>query len=231
MNELVNFTIDKKECMSTKGKYLVDAAAENGIYIPTLCNITGIQPRGACRLCTVKVNGKLTTACTTPVYNNMEVENESPELQDLRKSIIELMFADGNHYCPYCEKSGDCELQAIAYRYRVTVPRFPYSFPKREIEAGHPLLAKDHNRCILCKRCIKAVKDDDGRSIFAFARRSHKLTISVDTRLSHVMSPEKAAYAAEICPVGAILLKGAAFKKPIGERKYDKKPIGTELEM
>lgn len=113
MNELVNFTIDKKECMSMKGKYLVDAAAENGIYIPTLCNISGIQPRGACRLCSVRVNGKLTTACTTPVYNNMEVENETPELQDMRKSIIELMFADGNHYCPYCEKSGDCELQQL----------------------------------------------------------------------------------------------------------------------
>lgn len=230
MNQIIKFKIDGVECMAQKGQYIVDAASENGIYIPTLCNIPGIKPRGACRICTVKVNGKLMTACTTPVAEGMNIENNTDEIEDLRKSIIELLFTEGNHFCPSCERSGDCELQALAYRYRMLVPRFPFQFTEREIEASHPKLIKDHNRCILCKRCIRGVQDDEGRSLFAFAKRGHLLQIKIDTNLSKDMSDELAAEAANICPVGAILLKEKGFTTPIGDRKYDKIPIGTEME-
>jgi len=170
------------------------------------------------------------TACTTPVANGMNVECDTPELNNLRKSIVELLFTEGNHFCPACEKSGDCELQALAYRFNMTVPRFPYQFPKRDIEATHPKLIKDHNRCILCKRCIRGIKDEEGKSIFAFGKRGHKITINIDTELARNMSDEKAKEAFDICPVGALLLRGNGFKKPIGKRKYDHQPIGAEIE-
>lgn len=230
MNQLVKFSIDGQECMGQKGQYLVDAARDNSVYIPTLCNITGIKPRGACRICNVRVNGRMATACTTPVVEGMEIENKASDIEALRKAIIELMFTEGNHFCPACERSGNCELQALGYRYRVLAPRFKFRFDPRKVEASHPKLIKDHNRCILCKRCIRAIKDEQGRSVFAFAKRGHHVQIKIDTALSADMTDAEARQAAEICPVGAILLKEKGFKDPIGRRKYDQKPIGSEIE-
>lgn len=229
-NQILKFTIDGEECYGQKGQYVLNAARESGIYIPTLCNIDGIKPRGACRMCTVKVNGKLMTACTTPLAEGMKVENNTPEINDLRASIIEILLVEGNHFCPSCEKSGNCELQALAYRYKIMVPRFPYQFPSREVEANHPKLIKDHNRCILCKRCIRSIKDDKNRSIFAFKRRGHKVVINFDESLSKNMTDEMAQRVMDVCPVGAILRKGKGFDTPIGKRKYDTKPIGSEYE-
>ena len=166
MSQYVRFSVDGTECMGIRGQYLVDAARENGVYIPTLCNFPGVKPKGGCRICTVRVNGKLMTACTTPVAENMSVENEVKDINELRKSIIELLFIEGNHFCPACEKSGNCELQALAYRLRMMVPRYPYQFPLRKVDASHPRIIKEQNRCILCKRCIRAITDETGRAKF-----------------------------------------------------------------
>jgi [NiFe] hydrogenase diaphorase moiety small subunit len=230
MNQIVKVNIDGKECIAQKGQYLVEVAKENGIYIPTLCNVQGVPPKGACRICTVKVNGKLMTSCTTPVVEGMQVDSKSKELEDLRKSIVELLFVEGNHLCPSCEKSGNCELQALAYRYKMMVPRFPFLFPKREVDGSNPKIIKDHNRCILCKRCIRIIKDDQGRSIYAFKKRGHKVEINVDPDLASELTDELAQKSMDICPVGAILVREKGFDVPIGQRKYDSTPIGSEIE-
>lgn len=230
MATFVKFTIDGKICLAEEGSYLVEAAKENGIYIPTLCNYPGIPPKGSCRICTVLINGKPTTSCTTKVFENMEVKAYTPELEEFRKSVIEMLFAEGNHFCPSCEKSGNCELQALAYRYKILVPKFPYLFPKRPIEAWHPKLIKDHNRCILCKRCIRGIKNEDGKSIFAYGRRGQYLEINIDPETSKNMSDELAQKAMNICPVGAILVKEKGFTTPIGKRTYDINIIGSNIE-
>lgn len=230
MDQTIKFKIDGKECLGQKRQSIVDAACDNHIYIPTLCNIPGVKPRGACRICSVRVNGRLMTACTSPIAEGMEIESKTADIEDLRKAIIELLFTEGNHFCPSCERSGNCELQALAYRYQMLVPRFKYQFNERSIEASHPKLIKDHNRCILCKRCIRAIKDDKGRGIFAFRKRGHHVEINIDTKLSKDMTDEQAQKATEVCPVGAILRKEQGFKVPIGQRKYDRKPIGSEIE-
>lgn len=230
MTKVLNFTLDGVIYLAEKGQTILDGATANGTFIPTLCNLPGMKPKGSCRVCNVKVKGKFMTACTTPLAEGMEIENNTEEITDIRKSIIELLFVEGNHYCPYCEKSGNCDLQALAYRYRITAPRFPYQFPDRQIEAANDKLLKDHNRCILCQRCIRAIKDEDGRSIFAFKRRGHRVLINVDTYLSKNMTDEMAQKAMDICPVGAIIRKEIGFRVPIGERKYDKAPIGSEME-
>lgn len=230
MNDAIKIKVDGVVCQGPKGAYIADIARENGIYIPTLCNIPGIKPRGACRICTVKVNGRFMTACSTPAVDGMEIENNIPELNEIRKAIIEVLFVEGNHFCPSCEKSGNCMLQALAYRFQMMVPRYPYEFPVREVEAWHPRIIKDQNRCILCKRCIKAIKDDQGRSYFAFSKRGHKLRVHADPGMAASMTEEKAQEAMEVCPVGSILVREKGFAIPIGQRKYDKLPIGSDIE-
>lgn len=229
MSEVIKFIIDGKECIGQSDQYLLEAAANNGVYIPALCNYPGIKPKGSCRVCTVRINGKLITACTTKITDNMVVENKSDELEDMRKSILELMFAEGNHFCAACEKSGNCELQALSYRYRITVPRFPYLYPVRPIEVNKYLL-KEQNRCILCKRCIRAIKNEQGKSIFAFKDRGYKVSITIDTELAAEISEELAQKAMDICPVGAIIKKRIGFAVPIGMRKFDKAEIGKDIE-
>ena len=230
MSNKVTFKIDGKECTAAAGKTVVEAAKDNGVYIPTLCNFPGLKPKGSCRICTVKVNGRLMTACTSPVQEGMVIENNTEELNELRKAIIEVLFVSGNHFCPGCEKSGNCELQALAYRFQVMAPRFPFEFPIKEIDASHPLIIKDQNRCILCKRCIRGIKDEQGRGIFAYKFRSNKAEVAVDKVLAARLTPEKAQEAMDICPVGSILVREKGFDTPIGKRKYDKLPIGSEIE-
>jgi len=90
MSNLIKFKIDGVECMAESGKYIVEAAADNGIYIPTLCNMKGVKPKGACRICSVKINGRLMTSCTTPINDGMEIESNSPEITELRLSLIHI---------------------------------------------------------------------------------------------------------------------------------------------
>ncbi|HPC20454.1 MAG: (2Fe-2S)-binding protein [Kiritimatiellae bacterium] len=230
MASFVRFTLDGRACLAEEGAQLVAAAKECGVYIPTLCNYPGIPPKGACRICTVLVNGIPQTACTTKVVEDMAVVTRTPELEEFRKAVVEILFAEGNHLCPSCERSGNCELQALAYRYRVTVPHFPYLFPKRDVEAWHPKLVKDHNRCIQCKRCIRGIHNAEGKAIFAFGKRGDKVVINIDPETSKNISDELAQRAMDICPVGAILRKGKGFDTPIGRRKYDHQPIGSEVQ-
>ena len=230
MSKLVKFNIDGQECMAEEGQYIVDAAKDNGVYIPTLCNIPGLKPKGSCRMCTVKVNGRLMTSCTTPVNDGMEIKNHIEEIENYRKMIVELMFVSGNHFCPSCEKSGSCDLQALAYRYQMMVPRFPYTFSQKDVDGSSPLIIKDQNRCIMCKRCIRAIIDNEGRSFFTFKNRGIKLEVIMDKEMGQRMSEAEAEKAMEICPVGAILKKEKGYDVPIGQRKFDMKPIGSEIE-
>ncbi len=171
------------------------------------------------------------TACTTPVADGMEVESDTNEINDIRKSIIELLFVSGNHFCPACEKSGNCELQALAYRYKMMVPRFPFLFPQKGVDASSPKIIKDQNRCIACKRCIKTIEDEKGRKYFAYKNRGNKLEVVLDEEMAKTMTDEIAQLAMDNCPVGSILRKEIGYIQPIGTRKFDKNPIGSEIEV
>ena len=226
----IRFTIDGKECLGKPGQTIVDAAKANGVYIPGLCHYEGLKPVGSCRICTVRAGGRFMAACTQPVVEGMVVENTAPDLEDMRKAIIEMLFVEGNHFCPACEKSGNCELQALAYRYRLTVPRFPYLWPRRELDASTPRLMLERNRCIQCLRCVRGIRTKDGRKVFAVVDRGRHVTIEMDAKLAVHLSEAEARRAMDICPVGAILRKETGFVVPIGKRKFDHAPIGSEIE-
>lgn len=225
----IKFTIDGKECFGTPGQTIMEAALANGVYIPALCRYEGLKPAGSCRICTVRVGGRPMAACTQPLSEGMAVENISPELEDMRKALVEMLFVEGNHMCPTCEKSGNCELQALGYRYQMLVPRFPYQFPARAVEPTGGRLLFEYNRCIQCLRCVRSVKAKDGKSVFGPLGRAKKKKIGMDKALAAKLTEKEAKAAMDLCPVGALLKKEVGFVIPIGKRKFDKTPIGSDV--
>ena len=227
----IELMIDGKDVTADAGQTIMQAADAAGIYIPRLCAHAKLAPGGHCRVCSVKVNGKVTNACTMPVANGMDVENDTPEMTAHRRRIVEMLFVEGNHFCPFCEKSGNCELQALASRFGMTAPTYPYLYRDVAVDASHPDVFIDRNRCVLCGRCVRASRDADGKTVFGFEGRGAAMRMAVDstvglgdTRMS------KADEAARICPTGSIVLKRTAYRVPYGTRTYDRAPIGSDIE-
>ena len=123
MSQEITFTIDGVEVKAEPGQTIMEAADAAGVYVPRLCYLKEITPHGSCRVCTVMVNGRSQAACTQPVAPNMIVENDTDELNEHRRNIIDMLFVEGNHFCMFCEKSGNCELQAMAYRLGICANR------------------------------------------------------------------------------------------------------------
>jgi len=231
MDTTVTFFIDGKEVKAQRGQTILQAAEEAGIYITRLCAHKELVPHGSCRLCTVLVNGRPQAACTQPVAPGIIVENDTEKLNKIRRNIIDMLFVEGNHFCMFCEKSGNCELQAMAYRFGITAPKYDYLFPERDVDASHPDIFIDRNRCILCGRCVRASRDLDGKNVFQFVGRgpNKKVAVNAKARLkdTNISITDKAV---AICPVGAILKKHQGYKTPVGKRLFDKKPIGSDIE-
>lgn len=162
MSEKITFTVDSVEIQGQPGQTIMQAADAAGVYIPRLCAAADLSPFGACRVCTVMVDGRPQTACTQPIANGMVVENDTQELLAIRRNIIDMLFVEGNHLCMFCEKSGNCELQALAYRFGILSPRYPFMFPERDVDASHADIWIDRNRCILCARCVRASREPGG---------------------------------------------------------------------
>jgi len=231
MSETIKITIDGIEVTATAGQTIVEAAEAAGIYIPQLCRYKGLVPHGSCRVCTVLANGRYQAACTQPVADGLVVESDTDELNRFRCDLVQMLFAEENHFCPACEKSGNCELQAMGYRLGIPAPRFPYLWPKREIDASHDKIFIDRNRCILCGRCVTASTDLDGKNVFEFVGRGSDKRVAVNAEANlaetDISVTDKAV---EVCPVGAILVKRVGYAIPVGRRRYDKAPIGSDVE-
>ena len=232
MSEKITFMIDGKEIQGEPGQTILEAAEAAGVYIPRLCAHRELEPFGGCRVCTILVNGRPQTACTQPIAEGLVVENETEQLKKVRCDLIEMLFVEGNHFCMFCEKSGNCELQGLAYRFGIAAPKFPYLFPKRELDASHPDIFIDRNRCVLCARCVRASRDLDGKNVFQFVGRvpEKKVAINAGAKLADT-DINVTDRAIDVCPVGAILRKHVGFKVPVGQRQYDHRPIGSEIEQ
>jgi len=225
------FTIDGVEIPATKGQTIMEAADAAGIYIPRLCDVEGLRHQGGCRVCTVKAGGRSAAACTQPAAPDLVVDNETDHLNTMRRHLVEMLFQEGNHLCPVCEASGNCELQAMAYRLEMVEPfRFPGLEPCRPVDASHPDIALDTNRCISCGRCIRASADVDGKGIFGYVGRGIHRRVAVNgSDLAHTDADiNDHAVSKQVCPVGCIIRKREGFSIPIGEREYDHGLIGDE---
>ncbi len=231
MSAKITFTIDDVEIQAKPGQTIMQAADEAGIYIPRLCAMKDLTPHGSCRICTVLVNGRPQAACTQPVAEGIQVENKTEKIKKFRTNIIEMLFVEGNHYCMFCEKSGNCELQAQAYRFGIAAPKYPYLFPERDVDASHPDIFIDRNRCVLCGRCVRASRDLDNKNVFEFVGRGpdKRIAVNAEARLADT-DLDITDKAVDVCPVGAILRKREGYKVPVGQRLYDQKPIGSDIE-
>jgi [NiFe] hydrogenase diaphorase moiety small subunit len=175
------------------------------------------------------VDGRNCAACTTPAAAGIVVESETAELNDKRRALVEMLFVEGNHFCPSCEKSGNCMLQAVAYDLGLTAPRFDHLFPNRPLDASHPEILLDFNRCILCELCVRASSEVDRKDVFALCGRGitkHLVVNAESGRLAdtNIALTDKAM---QVCPVGVILPKRRGFAVPVGQRKYDIQPISA----
>jgi [NiFe] hydrogenase diaphorase moiety small subunit len=229
--DTIHFTVDGADVSAVAGQSILEACDVAGIYIPRLCYHPDLAPGGNCRVCTCVVNGRPVAACLTPAAPGMTVENDTKPLTDDRRSIIEMLFVEGEHPCPYCVASGNCELQALGYRLGMTAPTQPYQWPRRKIDATHPDITLDHDRCILCSRCIRASRMEDGKTVFGFDGRGITMTLNVDA-LGGLGDTQMAAIdkAAHVCPVACIVINKDSYRIPNGQRRFDLAPIGSDIE-
>lgn len=232
MSEKIKFSVDGKHFHAKPDQTIMDACEEVDIYIPRLCDSEGLVPQGSCRVCTVKLNGKTVSACTQPIEPGAEIENESLEIKNYRRDLVRMLYHEGNHLCPICEASGRCELQAMAYRLEISqATKYPYLQPVRPVDASHPDIALDTNRCILCGRCIRASRDVDGKNIFEYVGRgiNKRVGVNGDCLADTDASLNDYAMSLDVCPVGCIIRKNEGFFAPIGEREFDKNIIGENF--
>ena len=224
-------TVDGRKIEARPGQTILEATDAAGVYVPRLCWMKELLPWGSCRVCTVRVNGRPQAACTQPAAPGMVVENDTEELRGLRRDLIDMLFVEGNHFCMFCEKSGNCELQALAYRFGITAPKYPFLFPKRELDGSHPGIFLDRNRCVLCARCVRSSRQLDGKAVFGFTGRGPGKRIAVNSA-EGLGATEAAAddRAVAACPTGALLRKHVGYAVPVGRRRFDHAPIGSEIE-
>ncbi len=227
MSDTQTFTLDGVAIEFSDGDTIMDAALRAGAYIPHLCHNPEFTPHGSCRVCVVDINGRQVSACTQPAAAGLEVDNGSDAIVEERRNLLQMLFVEGNHMCPGCEKSGACQLQAVAYYTGMLSPHYTHFFPQRSVDASHADTAIDFNRCILCELCVRASRDIDHKNVFSISGRgigSHLVINSPSGKLgdSAFSAGDKAA---QVCPVGAILPKHRGYDQPIGKRLYDKQPI------
>ena len=233
MTAAPTFLLDGDEVPFQPGQSVLQAALTAGRYIPHLCYHPEFTPHGSCKVCTCKVNGRTVASCTTPAEAAIEVESHTDELNEMRRTLVQMLFAEGNHFCPSCEKSGDCGLQALGYDLGVMTAGFRHLFPERPVDASHPEIWLDFNRCILCELCVRASRDVDGKHVFALGGRGLDKHLIVNHESGRLADTDVAVTdkAMEVCPVGVILRKREGFAIPIGQRRYDLSPISAQARI
>lgn len=201
---MINIIIDNRTIQVKKGTTILKAAKMLDIPIPTLCYHPKLKPFGGCRLCLVEIQGfpRPVTSCTTPASDGMVVSTSTPQLEKLRKTILELILSDHPNDCMICEKSGDCELQELAYFYGLRENRFAGERRIYTLKDGNPFIQRDMEKCILCSRCVQVCDEIQGIGAIDFAYRGFKSKICPPYEKD--LDCEFCGQCVAVCPTGAL---------------------------
>lgn len=214
--------IDDKPINADPGKTILQVCRDNDIEVLTMCHLKGVLDIGACRLCLVEIEGvnKLLSACTTKVAPNMIIRTNTERIRRYQRITVELFFAERNHVCAVCVANGDCELQELGYKVGLDNIRYPHLFPQCEVDTSHPWYVLDHNRCIMCTRCVRVCNEVEGAHNWDIKNRGHQVRIisDFDTPWGESTTCTSCGKCLHACPTGAIwpkaIVQGQLKKNP-----------------
>ena len=216
----IALTINSQKVQGKVGDTVLDVCHGNGIYVPTLCHMDGLTDVGGCRMCVVEIENERrpVPSCTYPAREGLVVQTNTPKLESYRRMILELLFTERNHFCMFCEKSGNCELQKLAYQYQMDNVRFNHRYPSLPTDSLSDSMVIDHNRCVLCGRCIRTCSEIVGNKTLDFGNRGWKTMVVAD--LSQPLDQSSCTLCGacvQACPTGAIFSKFSLYKDiPVG---------------
>lgn len=219
MESRITIRIDGELVKADRGATIFEAAKANGKWIPGLCSMKGLRPVGACRLCMVEVAGvnRLLPSCTTPAQEGMSVTIRSARLDSYRRQALELLLSERNHVCAVCVSNGHCELQSLGEALGVTSVRYNYRYPKLPVDMSHPRYVLDHNRCILCTRCVRVCAEVEGAHVWDVAGRgiASMLTCEMNRSWGASRNCTSCGKCVQVCPTGALAEKGFAVEEMV----------------
>jgi len=216
--DTVTLTIDGRQVTVEKGKTVLQAAIENGISVPYYCYHPGIGVDGSCRVCIVKIEKmpKLQTSCSTFCADGMVVSTRSQDVVEARAGVFEFLLVNHPLDCPVCDKGGECPLQDFSYAFGRDQSRM--DFPRREFDGNGvkadvdfgPTLMLNRNRCILCTRCVRFMREIDGDAQINIIDRGNGSEIA--TFQEEGVHSLISGNLMDVCPVGAITTRDYRFK-------------------
>jgi bidirectional [NiFe] hydrogenase diaphorase subunit len=221
---VVTLKIDGQDVGAREDETILEVARENGVRIPTLCYTEGLSVWGACRLCMVEIKGssRLLSACSTRVAEGMEVVTDTEPLRRYRRMILELLFAERNHVCAVCVSNGECELQDLAQQCGVDHVRVPYRNVAYQIDSSHDLFRVDHNRCVLCTRCVRVCDEIEGAHTWDVMGRGIDCQVVADLKgaWGESESCTSCGKCVQVCPTGALVKQGVSTGEMEKDREF-----------